>query len=149
MSSELSNKIIEDMKTAMREQDKARLATIRLAIAAMKQVEVDERKNLTDDDVLQILNKMIKQRRDSVQQYEAARRDDLAANEKSEIAILQAYMPEQLSEAVLGQLIDQALGQVSETGMAAMGKVMGILKPKIQGRADMGAVSAMVRKRLN
>lgn len=148
MSSELKNRLTEDMKTAMREKDKTRLATIRMALAALKQVEVDERKTLSDNDVLQILDKMMKQRRDAAKQYTDAGRAELAATEEAEIDILQTYLPAQLSEAELTQLIDQALTQVNETGMAAMGKVMGILKPQVQGRADMGLVSKLVREKL-
>ena len=148
MSSELKNNITHDMKTAMREKDKMRLSTIRMALAAMKQIEVDERKELSNTDVLHILDKMIKQRRDAAQQYQAAGREELAAVENAEIDILQTYMPAPLSDDELAKLIDDAITQVGETGMAAMGKVMGVLKPQVQGRADMGKISSLVREKL-
>ena len=148
MSCELKNRITDDMKIAMREKDKERLSTIRMALAAMKQIEVDERKELTDEDVLRILDKMIKQRRDAAQQYQDAGREELAATENAEIKILQTYMPAQLADDELVKLIEAAIAEVGETGMAAMGKVMGVLKPQVQGRADMGQVSKLVREKL-
>jgi uncharacterized protein len=141
----LKVEIIEDMKTAMRAQDKAKLQAIRLITAALKQKEVDERVELTDTDVLAILDKMIKQRRDSIKQYELAKRDDLVAQEAFEIKVIEAYLPESLSEAELTALIQDVIKQTQAQGMQDMGKVMGLLKPKVQGRADMGMVSQKIK----
>jgi len=147
-ASAIKTQIQEDMKTAMRSQDKERLATIRLVLAALKQREVDERIELSDEQVLAVLDKMVKQRRDSITQYEAGNRQDLAQKEAEEIKVIQAYLPKQLSDAEIAALIEEA---VKETGAASakdMGKVMGVLKPKVQGRADVGAVSAKVKEKL-
>jgi uncharacterized protein YqeY len=140
--------IQEDMKNAMRAQDKERLATIRLILAALKQREVDERITLTDADVYSILDKMIKQRRDSISQFEAGNRPDLAAKEASELEVIQAYLPTQLSETEINELIEAAVKETGAASMRDMGKVMAILKPQIQGRADVGAVSAKIKARL-
>ncbi len=135
-------------KAAMKAREKERLATIRLILSEFKRIEVDERIEIDDTRALSILDKMVKQRRDSVEQYENAGRDDLAEREKAEIVIIQEYLPEQMSEADINALIDEALAATEATGMAAMGPVMGQLKPRLQGRADMGAVSALVKARL-
>ena len=144
----LKERIQEDVKDAMRARDKPRLATIRLITAAIKQREVDERIELDDTQVLVVLDKMCKQRRESISQFEQAGRDDLAAQEKAELELIQQYLPEQLSEAEINELIDAAMQATGASSMKDMGKVMGQLKPKLQGRADMGAVSALIKARL-
>jgi uncharacterized protein YqeY len=144
----LKSAITDDMKTAMRAKDAARLSAIRLLLAAIKQREVDERIELTDADVLAIIDKMIKQRRDSVAQFEAGKREDLAAVERAEIAVLEGYLPARLSDAELDALISDAIAATGAAGMAGMGKVMALVKPKVAGRADMGAVSARIKARL-
>lgn len=146
--STIKQRITDDMKNAMRNKDKDRLATIRLAMAAFKQIEVDERKELTDQDVLAILDKMVKQRRESIKQYQAGNREDLAAKEQAEIAVLQDYLPQPLSEAEITTLIEEAMQATGASSMQEMGKVMGQLKPKLQGRADMGAVSQLIKQKL-
>lgn len=148
MSSAIKEKILEDMKTAMRSQDKEKLGTIRLIMAALKQREVDERIVLSDEQVLATLNKMIKQRRDSISQYEAGNRPDLAQKEAEEIKVIQLYLPAQLSEAEIEQAITAALQESGATSAKDMGKVMGILKAKLQGKADMTVVSAKVKEKL-
>lgn len=148
-ASPLKARITEDMKTAMRSGEKERLATIRLVLAAIKQVEVDTRTALTDDDLLPLLDKMCKQRRESIEQFEQAGRDDLASKERQELEIIQTYLPAQLSEAEIAQLIDEAIAQTGAESVRDMGKVMGIIKPKAQGRADMAAVSAQIKARLS
>ena len=146
-------RITEDMKVAMRAKDTARLSTIRLLLAAIKQREVDERREMTDADVAVIIDKMVKQRRDSITQFEAGKRQDLADLEKAEVTVLQAYMPEQLTEAEIDAAIVDAIAAAVAKGGAAgpagMGKVMAELKPKLAGRADMTAVSAKVKAKLN
>ena len=137
------------MKAAMKARDKPRLATIRLIQAEFKRVEVDERIDIDDARALTILDKMVKQRRDSASQYRDADRDELAAQEDSEIAVIQEFLPEQLSEAEISAAIDDALAGIDATGMAAMGPLMGVLKPQMQGRADMGEVSRLVKAKLN
>ena len=144
----LKFQVVEDMKTAMRAKDAARLSTIRMLLAAIKQREVDERIELTDADVLAIIEKMIKQRRDSIVQFEAGKRDDLVATERAEIDVLAAYLPERLADAEIDALIAEAITSTGATGMAGMGKVMAAIKPKVAGRADMGAVSARIKARL-
>jgi uncharacterized protein YqeY len=147
----LKARIIEDMKNAMRAKEAARLSTIRMLLAAMKQREVDERIELADPDVVAIIDKMIKQRRESVVQFDAGNRPDLATAERAEIEQLQAYMPKPLSEAEIDALIDGALvdaAKAGSAGMAAMGKVMAAIRPQLAGRADMGEVSAKVKSRL-
>jgi len=146
--SELKQRLTEDMKTAMRDKDKARLGVIRLALAAIKQREVDERIELDDAQVLAVIDKMVKQRRDSAQQYSDAGRQELADQENYEIGVLQEYLPAALDEAELDALITQAIADTGATSMKEMGQVMGVLRPKVQGRADMGAVSAMIKARL-
>lgn len=146
--SELKQRLSAEMKSALREKDKARLGVLRLALAAIKQREVDERISLDDSQVLAVLDKMVKQRRDSLQQYADAGRDDLAEQERYEIEVLQEYLPEPLDEAALDALIDAAIAESGAGSMKEMGKAMGLLKPKLQGRADMGAVSAKLKARL-
>ena len=145
---ELKNKITEDMKTAMRAKDTARLGTVRLLLAAMKQKEVDERVVLTDADVLGIIDKMVKQRRESIAQFEKAGRKDLADAEKAEIAVLSAYLPRQMSEAEVGAAIVDAIKETGAAGVKDMGKVMAMLKAKLAGRTDMGKVSGLVKAKL-
>lgn len=140
--------ITEDMKSAMRAKDSARLNTLRLLLSAMKQKEVDERVELTDTDVVAILDKMLKQRRESISQYEAGNRQDLADAERAEIAVLQAYMPQALSEAEVEAEIAAALAETGAKAMPDMGKVMALLKPKLAGRTDLAQVSVKVRARL-
>ena len=136
------------MKAAMKARAKARLSTIRLIQAEFKRVEVDERIEIDDPRALTIMDKMVKQRRDSVIQFQTAGRDELAAIELAEIAVIQEFLPQQLSEAEIVVIIDEALASIDATGMAAMGPLMGIIKPKLQGRADMGAVSKIVKAKL-
>ena len=148
----LKASITEDMKTAMRAKDVARLSTIRLLLAAIKQREVDERRDMSDTDVAVIIDKMVKQRRDSITQFEAGKRQDLANLEKAEVAVLKAYMPEQLTDAEIAAEIDAAIAAAlangAPSGPAGMGKVMAELKGKLAGRADMTAVSAKVKAKL-
>ena len=145
----LKQQLTDDMKTAMKAGEKDRLATIRLINAALKQREVDERIQLDDAAVLAVLEKMLKQRKDSISQFEAASRADLAAVEKAEMAIIQAYLPAQLSEAEVDAAIQAAIAEANAgTGPAAMGKVMGVLKPKLAGKADMGLVSQRLKAAL-
>lgn len=144
----LKGKITEDMKSAMKAGDKDRLKVVRLILAAIKQIEVDSRKDLDDAEVLAVLTKMVKQRRDSVQQFEAGSREDLAAIERAEIAVIETYLPEQLSAEELTQMVDEVIKATGAEGLRDMGKVMGQIKAKAAGRADMGAVSATVKERL-
>ncbi|TGD72496.1 GatB/YqeY domain-containing protein [Mangrovimicrobium sediminis] len=137
-----------EQKAAMKARDKERLATIRLIQAEFKRIEVDERVEVDDARALAVLDKMVKQRRDSAQQYLDAGRQDLADQENGEIAVLQEFLPAQLGEDEINTLIDEAIAASGASGMQAMGAVMGQLKPKVQGRADMGAVSALVKARL-
>lgn len=145
----LKVKISDDMKAAMRAKESGRLATIRLLQAAIKQKEVDERIELNDDQVLNVLEKMIKQRKDSISQFEAGGRQDLADIEKAELVVLGAYMPAALSDAEVQAEVTAAVAAVGAAGPQDMGKVMGVLKPKLAGRADMTAVSAMVKASLS
>jgi uncharacterized protein len=148
----LKARITEDMKTAMRAKDAARLSTIRMLLAGIKQREVDERIELADADVLSVIEKMLKQRKDSIAQFEAGHREDLAAIERAEVLVLTGYMPAQLSNDEIDAEIDAAMAAVAgipgATGMAAMGKVMAILKPILAARADLTSVSARVKARL-
>ena len=144
----LKTRITDDMKDAMRAKDTARLSTIRLILAAIKQREVDERKELTDADVLAVLDKMVKQRRDSIAQFEAGKRPDLVAIERAELDVLQAYQPQQLTDAEIDALVAAAIAATGAAGPSGMGKVMAELKPQLAGRADMTAVSARVKARL-
>ena len=144
----LKEQITEDMKNAMRAKDTGRLGTIRLLLAAMKQKEVDERVELDDAAVIAIVEKLIKQRKDSISQFQAANREDLVAIENAELVVLQAYMPAQMSEAEVAAVVAKAVTEVGATGPQDMGKVMGIVKPQLAGKADMGVVSAQVKAAL-
>jgi uncharacterized protein YqeY len=144
----LKQRIQDDMKAAMKAAEKRKLGIIRLILAAIKQREVDERIELDDTQVLAVLDKMVKQRRDSVEQYTRANRDDLAEQERYEIEICQGYMPEAMSEEEIAKLVDEAVIASGAASMKDMGNVMGVLRPKVQGRADMGNVSRLVKQRL-
>ena len=144
----LKEQITEDMKAAMRAKDSARLGTIRLLTAAMKQKEVDERIELTDANVLAIIEKMIKQRKDSISQFEAGGRQDLADKEKAELEVLSAYMPAAMSTDEISAAVAAAVAETGAAGAQDMGKVMAVLKPKLAGRADMTTVSALVKRAL-
>jgi uncharacterized protein YqeY len=144
----LKAQIYDDMKTAMKSGDKDRLKVIRLILAAIKQIEVDTRTEMDDPTVLGVLNKMVKQRRDSVTQFQDGNRDDLAAIELDEIVVLEDYLPEQLSDAELDQMVDKAIADTGAESIRDMGKVMGQVKAQAQGRADMAAVGAKVKARL-
>jgi uncharacterized protein YqeY len=145
----LKQQITEDMKTAMRAKETARLGAIRLLLSAMKQREVDERIELTDADIVAIIEKMLKQRRDSISQYEAANRQDLADVEKFEVTVLQTYMPQQFSEAEIISAIAEVIAATGAAGPQDMGKVMAAIKPKLAGRADMGKVSGLIKAQLS
>ncbi|WP_348672003.1 GatB/YqeY domain-containing protein [uncultured Abyssibacter sp.] len=147
--SALKERITADMKTAMREKDKERLTTIRMLTAAMKQREVDERIELTDDDVIAIVEKLVKQRREAEAQYRDGDRNDLADQEAAEAAMLAEYLPEQLGDEELAALIDEAMASTGAESMRDMGKVMGYLKPKVAGRADMSALSGQIKAKLS
>jgi len=145
----LKNTITDDMKTAMRAKDTARLGTVRLLLSAMKQKEVDERVELTDADVLAIIDKMVKQRRESIAQFEKAARNDLADAEKFELGVVSGYLPQQLSDSQVQEEIAKAVSETGASGVKDMGKVMAALKARLAGRADMGKVSALVKARLS
>ena len=144
----LKTRITDDMKDAMRAHQAERLSTIRLLLAAIKQREVDERKELTDADILAVLDKMVKQRRDSITQFEAGKRMDLVAKEQAEVAVLQEYLPQALTDAEIDAAIAEAIAATGAAGPAGMGKVMGVLKAKLAGRADMTVVSGKVKAKL-
>lgn len=144
----LKERIQEEMKAAMRAKEKERLGTIRLILAAIKQKEVDDQITLDDTQVLAVLDKMVKQRRDSIKQYEAAGRDELAAKERDEITVLETYLPEQMSDAEIEALVSAAIEETGASTPQDMGKLMGLLKPRAQGRADMGKVSQIVKNKL-
>ena len=144
----LKARLTEDMKVAMKGGEKDRLGVIRLVNAAIKQREVDDRITLDDSQVLATLEKMLKQRKDSLSQYEAAGREDLAAVERYELTVLQGYMPAQLGEAEVLAIIDAAVAEAGATGPKDMGKVIGLVKPRVAGRADMGALSELVKRKL-
>ena len=144
----IAGRLQEDMKAALRAGAKARLGVIRLAIAAIKQVEVDERKTLDDAAVVAVLQKMLKQRRESISQYRAGKREDLVAIEEAEIAVLEEYLPQPMSAAALEQLIDEVLKETGATSVKDMGRVMGAIKARAAGAADMSAVGSLVRTRL-
>lgn len=146
--SSLKRRLEEDVKAAMRAKDRAWVGTLRLIMATLKQVEVDTRTSLDDKQIITLLGKMLKQRRESLSHYEAAGREDLAEKERFELEVIQSYMPAPLSEAETEQLIDKAIRQSQATSVKDMGKVIGILKPHLQGRADMGGVSSRVKARL-
>lgn len=145
----IKNKIQEDMKDAMRRQEKERLGTIRLIMAALKQREVDERIILNDEQILSVLNKMIKQRRDSISQYEAGNRPDLAQKEAEEIRIIQTYLPAPLSDTEIARLVTECIQETHATSPKDMGKVMALLKTKLQGKGDMSVISIKVKEALN
>lgn len=136
-------------KNAMRAKDKPRLSVLRMVMAEIKQVEVDERIEISDERICAIITKMVKQRRGAAKEYQAAGRDDLAEHELADLPVLQEFLPQPLTEAEIATLIDNAIEQVSPSGMGDMGKVMGVLKPQIQDRADMGTVSGLVRSKLS
>jgi uncharacterized protein len=144
----LKDRLTEDMKTAMRAADKERLGTVRLALAAIKQREVDERVNLDDAQILGVLEKMIKQRREAIVQFQSGGRADLVAKETAEIAVLQQYLPAQMEEAEIDALIAEAIQSTGAASIKDMGKVMAVVKPKAQGRTDMGALSARIKQKL-
>jgi len=144
----LRDKLTEDMKTAMKARDQERLDALRLALAAVKQREVDERITLDDAGVIAVIEKMIKQRRDSIAQYEKAARQDLADREKFEIRVIETYLPQQLSPSEIDAIVAEAVQSMGAKGLQDMGKVMGAVKPRLAGRADMGKVSALVKARL-
>lgn len=148
MSSTLKIQIQDAMKMAMKQHEKERLGTIRLILAALKQKEVDERIELTDTDILAILDKMLKQRRESIHQYQAAQRQDLVDQEQFEIGIIQSFMPAPLSESEIAALLDAAFAQTEAKTISDMNKVMAIIKPQVQGRADMGKVGQLIKQRL-
>ncbi len=144
----LKQQITEDMKTAMRAKDSVRLGAIRLLLSAIKQREVDERIELTDADVIAVIEKMLKQRRDSIAAFDGAGRTDLADIEKFEVSVLQAYMPKQMSDAEISTIIDQVIADSGAQGAKDMGKVVGLVKPLVAGMADMGTVSGLIKSRL-
>lgn len=144
----LKQRLQDDMKASMKAGDKPKLGVIRLMLAAIKQREVDERIELTDEQVLAVLDKMLKQRRESIKQYEQAGRQELADQEAFEVEVIQAYLPAALSEAEIAALVSEAIAAADASSIRDMGKVMGQLKPKLQGRADIGAVSALVKQKL-
>lgn len=149
MTDSLKERLLNDVKDAMRSKDKPRLGTLRLITAAIKQREVDDRIELENTDITVILDKMTKQRRESIAQYEKANRDDLVEQEVYEIGIIKEYLPEQLSEDEILVLVQEAISETGASEMKDMGKVMGILKPKLLGRADMGPVSGLIKKQLS
>ncbi|WP_133480121.1 GatB/YqeY domain-containing protein [Cognatilysobacter segetis] len=144
----LKQRLVDDMKAAMKGGDKASLAVIRLINAAIKQKEVDERVELDDTAVVAVLDKMVKQRRDSVSQYESAAREDLAQVERDEIVVIERYLPTKMGEAEINAAIEAAVAETGAAGAADMGKLMGVLKPRLAGQADMGLVSKLVKQRL-
>ncbi len=145
----LKNQITEDMKTAMRAKDSARLGAIRLLLSAIKQREVDERIELTDADVIAVIEKMLKQRRDSITAFESANRVDLADIEKFEVGVLQTYMPKPMSDDEIDAIINQVIAESGAEGAKDMGKVVGLVKPLVAGMADMGKVSGLIKARLS
>lgn len=144
----LKEQLADDMKSALRAKDRERLAVLRMLLAEIKRKELDDQTEFGDDGVLAVIGKMVKQRRDAESQYRDAGRTDLADAESAEIVVLESYLPEPLDEAALSSLIDEAIAETGAASMRDMGKVMGVLKPKIQGRADMGTVSARVKAKL-
>lgn len=147
--SQLKDQITDAMKDAMRAKDKQRLGTVRLILAELKRIEVDERIELDDERIITVMDKMLKQRRDSVSQFEAAGRQELADIEKAEILVIQSFMPAALSDEEISQLVSDAIVNTGAEGMKDMGKVMGQLKPQLQGRADMAEVSKLIKARLS
>ena len=147
--SALKTRITDDVKTAMRSKDKERLGTLRLLTAAIKQIEVDKRIELDDEQIVAVIEKMLKQRKDSIEQFEKAGRNELAEIEIKEVVILKEFMPEQMSDADVDALIDEAISSTGASEMKDMGKVMGMLKPQLAGKADMGAVSGKIKAKLS
>ena len=145
----LKQQITEDMKTAMRAKDSARLGVVRLLLSAIKQREVDERIELTDADVISVIEKMLKQRRDSITAYDAAKRVDLADIEKFEVSVLQTYLPKQMTDEEINQIITQVIADTNAAGAKDMGKVVGLVKPLVAGMADMGKVSGLIKSKLS
>ena len=145
----LLDKLKDEMKVAMRAKDKDRLSVVRMAISAIKQVEIDTKVELDDDGIIAVLTKMVKQRKDSIRMFQEGGREELAAKETAEVAALEEFLPQALTEDEISQLISDAISQTGATSMADMGKVMGVLKPLMQGKADLGAVSGKVRATLN
>lgn len=146
--SDLKATITEQMKDAMRAKDKERLGTIRLMLAEIKRIEVDERIELDDERILIVLDKMVKQRRDSITQYEAAERPELAEKEQQELEVIKTFLPQPLSDAEITQIVDDAIAESGASSMQDMGKVMAIVKPRVQGHADMGKISGLVKQKL-
>lgn len=144
----LRETVLSDIKSVMKSGDKPRLAALRLLSAAIKQWEIDERIELNDQQVLTVLDKMVKQRRESIRHYSEAGRHELVEQEEYEISVLQVYLPEPLSDAEIGTMLDKAIADSGAQSLADMGKVMGLMKPQVQGRADMGALSQLVKSRL-
>jgi uncharacterized protein YqeY len=149
MSETLKSRLQDDMKSSMKGGNKERLGVIRLMLAAIKQIEVDERIELDNDRIITVLDKMAKQRRESITQFDKAGRDDLTAIEQAELEIILEYLPEALSEAEINDLVEQSIAATGATTIQDMGKLMGMLKPQLQGRADMGKVSQLIKSRLS
>ena len=149
MPSKLKPQLTSDMKSSMKSGDKQRLGVVRLMLAAIKQIEVDERIELDDTRILAVLDKMSKQRRESISHYSGAGRDDLVAVEQAEIDLIQEYLPEALSESEINDLVEQSIATTGAASIKDMGKLMGVLKPQLQGRADMGKVSQLIKSRLS
>ncbi|MDC1287217.1 GatB/YqeY domain-containing protein [Gammaproteobacteria bacterium] len=149
MASTLKPQLTNDMKSSMKSGDKKRLGVVRLMLAAIKQIEVDERIELDDTRILAVLDKMLKQRRESISHYSDAGRDDLVTVEQAEIEIIQEYLPEALTESEINDLVEQSMAATGAASIKDMGKLMGVLKPQLQGRADMGRVSQLIKSRLS
>jgi uncharacterized protein YqeY len=149
MSENLKSRLQDDMKSSMKSGNKGRLGVIRLMLSAIKQIEVDERIELDNDRIITVLDKMAKQRRESITQFDSAGRDDLTAIEEAELAIILEYMPEALSDAEINDLVEQSINATGAVTIKDMGKLMGMLKPQLQGRADMGKVSQLIKARLS
>jgi len=147
--SELKNQIIADMKSAMKAKDSATLKAVRMIVEAIKQKEVDTREDLDDQGILAVIQKMVKQRKDSIDQFTQAGRDDLVSVEEAELKVINLYMPKQLSESEIESVVDQVISQTGASGMQDMGKLMGVLKGELSGKADMGIVSKIIKSKLS
>ena len=147
--SELKNQIIADMKSAMKAKDSATLKAVRMIVEAIKQKEVDTREDLDDQGILAVIQKMVKQRKDSIDQFTQAGRDDLVSVEEAELKVINLYMPKQLSESEIESVVDQVISQTGASGMQDMGKLMGVLKGELSGKADMGIVSKTIKSKLS
>jgi uncharacterized protein YqeY len=147
--SELKNQIIADMKSAMKAKDSATLKAVRMIVEAIKQKEVDTREELDDQGILAVIQKMVKQRKDSIDQFTQAGRDDLVSVEEAELKVINLYMPKQLSESEIESVVDQVISQTGASGMQDMGKLMGVLKAELSGKADMGTVSKIIKSKLS